>query len=204
MSSNIRIEVNQDDVRQVLSKLDKIEKSPKHIRDAINRTTTQLLKMLRQGRKAGYVIQPGAFSSAITVHRATYSMLNALVNARDHPHSLLDEERYKVSTKGNIKAKVYKGALKKLGRSGREAFVATMRSGHTDIFHRTGEQGIQERLSRYVANHHTEKIDSFCGPSVSGMIKQIYNGKVGGQGNVSQRVQNRLHDEMQKEIAKLM
>ena len=42
------------------------------------------------------------------------------------------------------------------------------------------------------------------GNSVPKMIEQIYKGERGGQGDMKDKIQKRLHDEIQAEIAKIM
>ena len=199
----IQIRVDQNDVRQVKKHLEKMENAPKHLRNAINRTATGAKKYIHEGRKAGYRMQAGPINSAMTIWRATPAHLDATIKVKDRPHSLMNEDKYKASAKnGKGRAGVYKGSLKALDAG--PVFIASMRNGHTGIFQRTGKQGIKSRLKKYSENKHTEAIKTFQGPGAAKVVESIYLGRHGGQGDMKERIQERLHKEMLEEIKKLM
>ena len=60
--SQIYSEVDQNDLRRVMSKLKDMEKAPRHLRNAINRTATVAMRMIKQGRSKGYTVKTGRFN----------------------------------------------------------------------------------------------------------------------------------------------
>jgi len=201
--SGVYIEVNQEDVRRVQKKLKDLEKAPQKLKNAINRTATQTKKYIHQGRKAGYRMQAGPINSSMTIWRATASRLDAVIKERDRPHSLMNKDRYKISAKnGKGMAGVYKGGMKPL--SAGPVFTATMSNGHSGIFQRTEKQGIKKRLEKFSASKHTQKIKTFQGPGAAKVVESIYLGRHGGQEDMEGRIREKLHEEMLKEIKKLM
>lgn len=194
----IRAEVDQADIKRVQKKLKGIEtKAPKVFRNAVNRTTTQTMRKIRQGR-SDYTVQTGTFNSAIDIHRASAAQMTAVIKAKDETHGLGESVYYKTSTskKYGTRAKVLKASgLKELVNSyGNKAFVAGVQTGHAgvthvDVFQRTEEKG---RLP-------IKKLQSV---GVSKMVETIYKGKHGRE-SLKPFIKKTLHEELQKELAKL-
>ena len=187
--SGYRIEADQGDIRKVLANLDKIEKAPSKLKNAINRTATQANKMLRAGRTQGYTIKAGRFNSEIKVQRANLSHLDATIIAAGRP-PLIREFKTSVP-KAGAKADITKSGLKSLRKNGAgSAFLLGDGSASGLI----AQRRTSERTPLKVLH----------GNSVPKMVEKIYEGERGGQSNMENRIKSRLHDEMQKEIAKLM
>lgn len=189
------VEINKDDLKRVIRSLGGIEsKTPGKIKNSINRSATKTMKKIREGRKS-YVIKAGTFNEAVKVYRAGQSHLDAVIKSSDKPHPLhkgsVMEGYYKTSGgRQGIKAAVTKNGMKMLETGAGKAFYATMpKTGHAGIFQREGK----ERLH----------IRELFGPGASKMVKSIFKGKR-GDGNLEPYIQKALHDEIAKEINKLI
>ena len=181
----IQIEVNKADVKRVQMHLKKLEDAPKHLRNAINRTTTQALKSIKQGRSAGYTVKAGRFNADIRVQRATAAHLDATIKSAGRPPTL---QSFKTSApKAGVKADITKSGLKLIkGDAGKGA--AFMMNGLP--------------TQRRTAERHPLKV--LRGNSTPIMVEKIYKGERGGQGNMEEKIRQRLHEEMMAEIKKLM
>lgn len=189
--SQIYIEVDQNDLHRVMSKLKDMEKAPRHLRNAINRTATVAMRMIKQGRGQGYTIKAGRFNQDLgKIQRATTEHLDATIRAKGKPPTL--SKSFKTSyPKAGGKADITKSGLKKLVTdTGGAAFVPSGGQAAGLMAQRRGK-------SRY-------PIKVLYGNSVPKMVEQIYKGKRGGQGDMEDVIRKRLHDEIQAEIAKIM
>lgn len=188
---SIYVEVDQHDLHRVMSKLKNMEQAPRHLRNAINRTATQAMKMIKQGRSQGYTIKAGRFNQDLgKIQRATAEHLDATIKAKGKPPTL--SKSFKTSMpKAGGKADITKSGLKRLVVStGGAAFVPSGGKAAGLMAQRRGS-------SRF-------PIKVLYGNSVPKMVEQIYQGKRGGQGDMQEEIRKRLHDEMMAEIAKIM
>lgn len=187
--SGIYIEVNQADLHRVMSKLKDMEKAPRHLRNAINRTATVAMKMIKKGRSKGYTVKVGRFNSDIKKFNAAPTNLQATIRANGKPPTL---KSFKTSfPKAGGKADITKSGLKKLVTdTGGAAFIP---SG-----------GKAEGLMAQRRGKERSPIKVLYGNSVPKMVEQIYQGKRGGQGDMEKEIKKRLHDEILAEIAKIM
>lgn len=185
----IYVEVDKGDLSRVKRKLSDLSKAPRHLRNAINRTATQAMKMIKAGRSQGYTIGAGRFNSNIKVYRATANRLDAVIKSHGRPPTI---GSFKTSMpKSGGKADVVRTGLKPIrGAGDGAAFIPTAGKVAGLMVQRTGKD-------RY-------PIKVIHGPSVPKMVEMIYKGKRGGQGDMEGKVRKRLHEEMQAEIAKLM
>ena len=183
----IYAEADQEDIRRVMAHLDDLKKSPRHLKNAINRTTTQAMKMIRAGRSQGYTIKAGRFNSDITVHRANYSHLNAIIKAAGRPPTI---QNFSVSKKQTeelgIKASVVREGMKPVGPEKRRGFYLP-----------NGLMAVRRGKAR-------KPVDVIHGPSAPAILEKIYKGERGGQGDMESKIRQRLHEEMEKEIARLL
>ena len=180
----IYVEVDKGDLSRVKRKLNDLSKAPRHLRNAINRTATQAMKMIKAGRSQGYTIGAGRFNSDVKVYRASANRLDAVIKSHGRPPTI---GSFKSSMpKSGGKADVVRTGLKPI----RGAFIPTGGKVAGLMVQRTGKD-------RY-------PIKVIHGPSVPKMVEMIYKGKRGGQGDMEDRVRKRLHEEIQAEIAKLM
>lgn len=188
--SGVYIEVDQGDLKRVMKKLKDLEKAPNHLKNAINRTATQALKMIKAGRGQGYTIKAGRFNKDIKVQRANAAHLDATIKSHGKPPTL--SVSFKTSyPKAGGKADITKSGLKKLVKStGGAAFVPSGGKAAGLMAQRRGS-------SRF-------PIKVLYGNSVPKMVEKIWEGERGGQGDMEQKVKERLHEELMAEIAKIM
>ena len=70
------IQIDKADMDKVMSKLRSAGKNtPKHLKNAINRTVSQAVKQIKDGRKNAYTIKARRFNDAITVQRPLLTIL---------------------------------------------------------------------------------------------------------------------------------
>lgn len=184
------IEVDKADLKFVTKKLQNAEKNaPKVLRNAINRTATAAMKMIKAGRSQGYTIAAGRFNSQIKVQRANASHLDATIKSSGKTHTL---KNFKTSyPKSGGKADITKSGLKKLkGSRGGAAFIPTSGQAAGLMVQRRGSARFPLKV--------------FSANSTPKMVEQIYKGERGGQGDMEPKIRERLHDEIRKEIEKLI
>jgi hypothetical protein len=186
----IYVEVDQSDVKKVLSKLKNMEQAPRHLRNAINRTATVAMKMIKQGRSQGYTIKTSRFNQDIKKVPATAEHLNATIQTKGKPPTLTKSFKTSMPKAGG-KADITKSGLKRLvTATGGAAFIPT--------------GGKAEGLMAQRRGSSRSPIKVLYGNSVPKMVEQIYQGKRGGQGDMEDVIRKRLHEEMMAEIAKIM
>ena len=181
----IQIEVNQADIKRVQMRLRKLENAPKHLRNAINRTATETMAMIRQGRDTGYTVKPGRFNADIHLWRASPAHLDAVIRSAGRPKTL--QSFHTTSPKAGVKADVTKSGLK-LIKGKKDPGAAFMMNGLP--------------TQRRTKDRHPLKV--LRGNSTPMMVEKIYKGEHGGQGNMEPKIREHLHQEMLKEIKKLM
>ena len=184
------IEVDQADLKYINSKLSSAKTNAnKVLRNAINRTATVALKQIKAGRTKGYTISASRFNGEIKVQRANATHLDATITAKGSTHTLM-HFRTTFPKKGG-KANVAKEGLKKLVSSkGGAAFIPT--AGQL-----SGIMAQRQSSSQY-------PLKAFQAPSTPKMVEQIWTGEHGGQTNLPNTVQERLHTEIMAEIAKII
>ena len=186
--SQIYIEVDQKDLHRVMSKLKDMEKAPRHLRDAINRTATVAMRMIKKGRSQGYTVKTSRFNADLgKIQRATVGHLDAKIHAKGRPPTLRNFKTSKTGDKANITGD---GLKKLVTDTGGVAFIPSGGKAEGLIAQRKGKE------------RHPIKV--LYGNSVPKMVEQIYRGKRGGQGDMEGIIKKRLHDEIQAEIAKIM
>lgn len=190
MRQSFYIEVDKADLKYVMKKLQNADKNaPRVIRNAINRTATQTMKMIRQGRSQGYTIAAGRFNSQVKKYPATQGRLEATIKSSGRTHTL---KNFKTSApKSGGKADITKSGLKKLkGSRGGAAFIPSAGKAAGLMVQRRGKERFPLKV--------------FSANSTPKMVEQIYKGERGGQGDMEEKVKKRLHEEIEKEIAKLI
>ena len=202
MTNGVLIEVNKEDIKKVKKALGRMQKdTPRHLKNAINRTATQTNKMIDKGRGAGYVIEKGTFKGHINIQRATNAHLDATIKATDKPHGLGDISRFHLSGSNfaGYNVETLKGKSTPIvGNKGQKAFVAGVpwksKSGKSGTHYGLFIRKDKERLPIHYAS----------GPGVSKMVEKIYQGEVGGQGDIEGRTRERLQMEIRKELDKIV
>lgn len=190
MRQSFYVEVDKVDLRYVTKKLQDAEKNaPRVLRNAINRTATSTMKIIRLGRSKGYTLAAKRFNSQIKVQRANAAHLDAVIKSSGKTHTL---KNFKTSApKRGGKADITKTGLKKLvSKKGGAAFIPSAGKAAGLMVQRRGKERFPLKV--------------FSANSTPKMVEQIYKGERGGQGDMEEKVRKRLHEEMQKEIAKLI
>lgn len=200
MSEGVRIEVDQDDLNRVLSKLKNLEKAPNHLKNAINRAATQTLRTIKKGRSQGYTLKAGRFNKDIQpIQRANAAHLDATIKAKGRPPTLIGNFKTSMPKAGG-KADVLKTGLKKLITSVGAAFVPSAGKAAGRMVSRKDNKYYPEKNGV----HPLKNIHVLHGNSVPKMIEQIWHGKRGGQGALEEETRRTLHNEMMREIEKIM
>jgi hypothetical protein len=187
----IEVEVDQQDLKKVLNKLKDMEKAPRHLRNAINRTATVAMRMIKQGRSQGYTIKTSRFNQDLgKIQKATPEHLDATIKAKGKPPTLTKSFKTSMPKAGG-KADITKSGLKRLvTATGGAAFIPSGGKAEGLMAQRRGSSRFPLRV--------------LYGNSVPKMVEQIYQGKRGGQGDMEDVIRKRLHEEMMAEIAKIM
>ena len=85
----ITVEVDKADLRRVYSALGKIgNDAPKVICRGINKTASSSKTQLSDRARAVYTVKSGKFKGNMNIHKATYSQLEAEVQAKGKPLSI--------------------------------------------------------------------------------------------------------------------
>ena len=183
------VEVDRADIRRITKALNNAQKAPPKLKNAINRTATQAMKMIRAGRGAGYTVKAARFNQDIKLYRASAARLDAAIKAKGRPPTI---GSFKISApKGGGKADIVKTGLKQIAaKGGGKAFI-----------------GPGGRIAGLLVKRETKARNSIKvlhGPSVPKMVEKIYKGERGGQGDMESKVRERLHKEIQAELEKLI
>lgn len=186
---SIQVEVDKADMRALQFKMrNMMEKTPSRLKNAINRTGTQAVKMLVSGTKGGYTYKK-SIRKDLHIQKANPSHLDYTITASGKPHTL--SKSFKTSKpKSGGKADVTRSGLKRLvTATGGAAFVPSAGKAEGLMAQRKGR-------SRF-------PIKVLYGNSVPKMVEKIYHGERGGQGDMEPEIQKILHAEIKKEIAKI-
>lgn len=181
----ITYEVSQRDLRYVQRKLQGMEeKAPRVIKNAINHTAKEARKKLAVGAQRSYTVKSGGFNSRMKIQNATNSRLYAVIRAKDRPLTIT---RFRTTApKGGGRADIVKGGLKEL--TGPKKIKAFKRGGL--IMQRKTKDRFPLKVLR--------------SNSVPKMLEKVYSGERGMEGELAPVIQRTLHDEIKKEIEKLM
>lgn len=181
----ITYEVSQRDLRYVQRKLQGMEKqAPRAIKNAINHTAKEARKKLAAGAQGSYTIKSGGFNSRMKIQNATNSRLHAVIRAKDRPLTIT--RFHATAPKGGGRADIVKSGLKEI--VGPKKIKAFKRGGL--IMQRKTEDRFPLKVLR--------------SNSVPKMLEKVYSGERGIEGELAPAIQKALHDEIKKEIKKLM
>lgn len=189
--TQITYEVDKADLKRVKKKLKNVrQKTPATLKNAINRTATKVKKTLVQQAQTSYTLKKKGYGKDIKIQRASVAHLDATIKASGMPRTLAS---YKYSApKSGAKADIVKSGLKEIAKkgSGGKAFL--------------GKGGKIAGLVVQRESKDRNSISVLHSVSVPKMIEQVYKGKRGGLGNLQPKVQETLHDEISKEIQKVI
>lgn len=191
MSKEImQIEIDQAMLTAIEIKLKNLRKqTPRVLRNSINRTATETLRKIKKGRSAGYTIKAGEFNKEIKVQRASASHLDATIKAKGPVRTI---KNFKTKdTKAGIKTDITKTGLKSLvNDAGAKVFIAT--GGKVNGLYVQRETKDRYPLRVLHAN------------SVPKMVKKIYEGKRGDQGEMEDFIKKTLTKNISRQIDKIL
>lgn len=179
----ITYEVDKADLKYVRKKLKGMEKkAPAVIKKAINRTAKEARKKLLEGVQQSYTVKAGGFNARMPIENATNSKLYAIIRCKSRTLTL---NRFHVTApKGGAKADiVHKGLKQIIGSRRIKAFK------HDGLI-----------MQRETAKRYPVKV--LRSNSVSKMLEMVYKGKINAA--VEPVIRKTLHEEIEKEIAKLV
>lgn len=189
MNADFQVEVSKADLMRVMTALNDLKKSKSHLKNAINRTATATVKNLKAETKQAYTLKGSGKSAGRTViYRASPAHLDAVIKAIGRPLTL--KAHYKTTApKAGARADITRSGLKMLGVPGNQAFIPSA-----------------GKAAGLIVRRHTEKrfpLKVLRGNSVPKTYEKIWQGER-GTGDVKDQTQKRLHDEILKEIERVM
>lgn len=181
----ISYEISREDLRYVQRKLKRIEtEAPKAFKNAINHTAKEARKKLAAGAQGAYTVKNGGFNSRMRIQNATNTKLYAVIRSKDKPLTIT--RFHATAPKSGGKADIVKSGLKEL--IGPRQIKAFKRGGL-----------IMQRKS---ADRYPVKV--LRSVSVPKMLEKVYEGERGIEGALGPEIQRTLHDEIRKEVRKLI
>lgn len=181
----ISYEISREDLRYVQRRLKRIEtEAPKAFKNAINHTAKEARKKLAAGAQGAYTVKNGGFNSRMRIQNATNTKLYAVIRSKDKPLTIT--RFHATAPKSGGKADIVKSGLKEL--IGPKQIKAFKRGGL-----------IMQRKS---ADRHPVKV--LRSVSVPKMLEKVYEGERGIEGALGPEIQRTLHDEIRKEVRKLI
>ncbi len=188
----IRVSVDRHSLRQVQKRLGKMEKkAPAVISAALNDTARTGRVMLTNEARTRYVVKSGASKKNMTIKRATYSSLQAIITAQGKTIGL---SKFKATAPySGAKGQVLKSSgLKALVNSqGNKAFAAGVTTGHPGRVH----SGIFQRKGK-----NRYPIKELQGPSSAKMIEVVYEGKRNVRKAVKPEIEKTLKKNIDRQI----
>lgn len=186
----IEFQIDEATMTAVQTKLKNMKaKTPNAMRNAINQTATATNRKIKKGRSEGYTIKAGSFNKQITVQRANRAYMDATIKAKGRTRTI-KEFKTKMSTHG-AKTDITKSGLKALvNEAGATAFMAA--GGKV-----AGLYVQRETRERY-------PLRALHANSVPIMVRKIYEGERGGQGNLEPYIQKLLYKNLSQQIDKIL
>ncbi len=192
------LQLDKEDIKAVEVAFKGMEsKTPARLKNAINRTVTATMKAVKSSVLKTYTIKPARYKEAQqTVYRATVSNLGASIRVKDEEPTL---GNYKITRgkKSGIRATELKGEdVKALEVKDwmSKAFIPTAGKANGLV--------TQRRIAHVGPKDGHFKV--LHGTSVPKMMEQAWNGKTGSQGKLSEEMQKRLHQEIDREIERII
>ncbi len=181
----ISYEISREDLRYVQKRLKRIEtEASKVFKNAINHTAKEARKKLAAGAQGAYTVKNGGFNSRMRIQNATNTKLYAVIRSKDKPLTIT--RFHATAPKSGGRADIVKSGLKQL--IGPKQIRAFKRGGL-----------IMQRKS---ADRYPVKV--LRSVSVPKMLEKVYEGERGIEGALGPEIQRTLHDEIRKEVRKLI
>lgn len=137
----IEFEFDQRTVQQVEKKLgDMKSKTPKVIKDALNRTAKQARTDLRRKAQETYTVKAGKFNRGMTIQNATTGNLTAIIKSTGAPMPITSYRTSMAKRAGGKAQILTAGGLKTLQKGNIKAFKSTVGAGHDGMFQRKGKE----------------------------------------------------------------
>lgn len=186
----IEFQIDEATMTAVQTKLKNMKaKTPNAMRNAINQTATATNRKIKKGRSVGYTIKAGEFNKQVTIQRANRAHMDATIKAKGRTRTI-KEFKTKMSTHG-AKTDITKSGLKALvNEAGATVFMGT--GGKVKGLYVQREKKERYPLRILHAN------------SVPIMMRKIYEGERGKQGNLEPYIQNLLYKNLSKQIDRIL
>lgn len=186
----ISYEISREDLRYVQKRLKRIEtEAPKVFKNAINHTAKEARKKLAAGAQGAYTVKNGGFNSHMRIRNATNKRLYAVIRSDGDPLTLM--RFHTTAPKSGGRTDIVKSGLKQLvGPRHIKAFKGKGGKVAGKITQRTGKD-------RY-------PLKTLHSVSVPKMLEKVYEGERGIEGAFGPEIQRTLHDEIRKEVRKLI
>ena len=184
----IEFQIDEATMTAVQAKLKSMKaKTPNAMRNAINQTATATNRKIKKGRSEGYTIKAG--DKQVTVQRANRAHMDATIKAKGRTRTI-KEFKTKMSSHG-AKTDITKSGLKSLvNEAGATAFMAT------------GGKVVGRYVQRETRERYPLKV--LHANSVPIMMRKIYEGERGKQGNLEPYIQKLLYKNLSKQIDKIL
>ena len=209
----IKYEIDREDLKHVRKALKGIEEGTETaIMRAVNSTAKEARRKLLEGVKKSYTGKVGGFNSRMKIRRATRSRLYAEITSKGRPLTL---KRFKTSSRkgSGTQADVTKSGLKPLISTGGKAGIKASVRKVVDKFkgRRRASSDYQIKafkakggliMQRKTSDRYPVKV--LRSVSAPKMLESVYKGSKNIRQELQPVVHETLHEEMQKEIDKLL
>ncbi len=168
----IDIEIGREEIEKINRRLGELQgKSPSILKKEINKAAEQMKKSLSREAKKKYVnTNVGIFRDAMKTTKASVGNLEAVIEAKGRPESLVKFQIAGGTNRESISAKVFrKSSLEELTNTKAQpnikSFIAKFKSGHTAVVQRVekGKVPVSSKLGR-------RYIRELKGPSIPHML----------------------------------
>ena len=184
------IEVDKEDLKKAKAAFRNLEaKAPQKLKNAINRTLTQAKNMVLDGEKEAYTMKPSRFKRDIQTIRAKPGNLSAWIKSKGRPPSVQSYKHGYTKKQGGKVQVLRANKYGPVGPAGRRGFMLP--------------GGKAAGMMAVRAGRTRKPLNVLHGPSIPNIVKMVYTGQRGSQGNLQSKVQERLAREIEKEIEKL-
>ena len=189
-SHMVEFQIDEAMMAAVQAKLKNMKaKAPNAMRNAINQTLTATNRKIKKGRSEGYTIKAGEFNKQVTVQRANRAYMNATIKAKGRVRTI---KKFKVKmTSHGAKVDITKSGLKALvNDAGATAFMAT------------GGKAAGLYIQRETKKRYPLKV--LHANSVPVMMRKIYKGERGKQGDLEPYAKKLLYKNLSRQIDKIL
>ncbi len=192
------IEISAETIARVEKLLNEVPKGAERaLSNSMNRGLSKIKTAAFKKVRTVYAVQNDALN-ATTIIRIKNTSTGDIAGYVSFSGVKIPLYKFNVTPKegkGTVKAGLKKGSMTEF----ENAFVANMASGHVGVFERNNEQGIKNRLNKYEANRHTEKVTEIMGLSAAQMV-----GNEDVISSLEEEAQETINERIEHEIDRLL